>query len=133
MNFFFTVQAGGLKVEDDTWALPKSIYADNVGGVLNIPANFKDFIGAKAIYDDWYLPESPAIENNFEGQYKKIDGLTIRFGLSEYIATKTNPYFILNTNNAKFTFIGWNENDRNSQTNIEFQEPFDENIKETEI
>jgi hypothetical protein len=133
LNFFFTLQSGGIKVEDDTWSIPKSIYAENVDGVLNVPSNFKDYIGAFPIYNDFYKPLSPAIQSEFKGQYKLIKGYTIRFSLTNYLQTKTNPYFLLNLNNAKFTHISFNESKRNAQTEIEYQEPFDTNITESAV
>jgi hypothetical protein len=129
----FNINAGGIKVEDNTWAIPKSVYGDIINGAVRMPSNFKNFIGAEAIYNNWYFPLSPAIENGFKGQYKLIESYQIRFGLDNYLQTKSNPYFLLNTKNAKFTNISWNENDRNAQTQIEIQDPFDTNIKEIEI
>jgi len=133
LNFFFAVAPGGLKVEDDSWGIPKIIYADNNDGVLNIPVNFKDFIGAPALYNNYYLPDSPAEENNFRGQKTLIEGWRIPFNLAAYQQTKLNPYFQFNSKNAKFTHINWTENARSAETEVEIEEVFDQNIKETVI
>ena len=133
LNFFFAVAPGGLKVEDDSWGIPKIIYADNNDGVLNIPSNFKDFIGAAALYNNYYLPDSPAQENGFKGQKTLIEGLQIPFNLAAYQQTKLNPYFELDLKNAKFTHINWTENKRSAETEVEVDEIFDKNIKETVI
>jgi hypothetical protein len=133
LNFFFAVEPGGLKVEDDSWGIPKIIYADNNDGVLNIPVNFKDFIGAPALYNNYYFPDSPAEENGFRGQKTLIEGWRIPFNLAAYQQTKLNPYFNFDSKNAKFTHINWTENSRSAETEAEIDEIFDKNIKETVI
>lgn len=134
INFFFAINSGGLKVEDDTFGIPKLFYADiNTVGNLNIPANYKDFIGGPAIYNNYYKQSSPADVNNFKGQYKAVEELRIPFSLGPYQLTKENPYFILNSSPSKFEHINWIEDGHNADVDIEINEPFDTNITEIEI
>lgn len=133
LNFFFALTAGGLKVEDNTYGIPKLIYGDDTNGILNIPANFKDFIGMEAVYKNWYFPDSPAQENNFAGQYTAVNSWRIPFSLSQYLAAVDNPYFVLDGNNAKFMHINWTEDARSAETEVEVNEVFDQNIKETPV
>ena len=134
LNFFFSINSGALKVEDDTFGIPKLFYADlNTVNVLDIPANYKDFIGGEAIYNNYYKPESPADVNNFGGQNKAVEELRIPFGLAPYQLTKENPYFLLGSNSAKFEHISWIEDGHQADVDIEINEPFDTNITEIEI
>lgn len=131
INFIYAISSGGLKVEDDTFGIPKLFYADTTdANTLNIPENFKDYIGGEAIYNGAYLPDSPAIENNFAGQYTAIEDLEIPFLLTSYNLTKNNPFFVLNSNPSKFEHINWTENDNQAEVDIESNQVFDTNIKE---
>lgn len=131
-------QSGALKISDDSFAIPKVVYLEeiNVPGIgikKVIPENFKDYIGAKALYDDWRKPESPADTNDFKGQYRLIDALTIKFSQNDWVQTTTNPFFILNSKNAYFMFTNWVEYNHKAACAIRIQEPFDTNITEEEI
>lgn len=134
IDFFFTITAGGLKVESDTWGIPKFIDADvdETNKTLTIPADFKSRCSAEFIYNERYFPESPAIQNNFAGQNISIEQLRIPFSLQNYQNTKQNPYFNFD-GLAKFNDIEWNEHDRHAEVTIEKQEVFDDNITETEV
>ena len=99
---------------------------------MSIPADFKSRCSAEFIYKERYLPESPAIQNNFEGQNISIEQLRIPFSLSNYQNTKQNPYFNFD-GLAKFNDIEWNENQRSAEVTVEKKEIFDDNITETEI
>lgn len=134
INFFFALAPGGLKVEDDTWGIPKLIYGDlSDDNIVTIPANFKDHIGGPALYNNWYTYDSPAQEYDFIGQYTEIKDFNLRFGILNFQQTKDNPYFLLNGGNAKFIHIDWQKNDRTAAVEIEKQEIFDSNIKEIVI
>jgi hypothetical protein len=129
---------GCLKIDDNSFAIPKIIYLKKQpnpkgGFFYRIPVNFKDYIGAPALYRNWYFPDSPAIQNNFLGQYRLIKSLSLRWSISKYVQTQTNPYFIINGKFAKFTFINWTEASHKAEADIEFREPFDKNITEYEL
>jgi len=134
LDFILALSPGGLKVEDDTWGIPKFIDADanELNKTLTIPADFKSRCSAEFIYKERYLPESPAIQNNFAGQNISIEQLRIPFSLSNYQNTKQNPYFNFD-GLAKFNDIEWNENQRSAEVTVEKKEIFDDNITETEI
>lgn len=130
--------SGALKISDDSFSIPKVVYLEDfdipgTGIQKRIPENFKDYIGAKALYIDWREPESPADISEFKGQYRLVNALTIRFSQKDWVQTTTNPFFILNSKNAYFTFTNWTEDSRKAACEIRIQEPFDTNITEEEI
>jgi len=138
VNFLIGERAGCLKIEDDTFYVPKIIYLDDVslnglGTVKRIPENFKEFIGPKSLYVKFRLPESPANVNDFKGQYRIVENLRLKWSQKRYVQTQTNPYFILNSKNAYFTFVNWKENNHSAEAGIRIQEVFDTNITEQEI
>ena len=134
INLIFSLNSGSLKIEDDTFGIPKIFYADlNTQGVLDIPVNFKDYLGGAAIYNNYYAFDSPAEEHNFIGQYREVKDLTIPFSLTNFQLTKENPYFILEGSTAKFEHNSWNVDGHKSESDIEINEPFDTNIKENTI
>lgn len=138
LNAILTHRDGVLKVEDDSWAIPKVLYLKQVtvagiGLTYRIPADFKDFIGGKALYTDNYFPFSPADINNFLGQYRKVDNLKLKWSQKKFIQTQTNPNFILDGKHTQFTFVNWTENNHSAQANLKIQDTFDKNITEIEI
>ena len=100
---------------------------------LRIPENHKEQIGARAIYFDSYFDDSPALENNFKGQYVLRKEWQIRFGVDDFIQTKLNPYFEIDNLNSKFTSIAWTQERHSAVTEVEQNTPFDTNIREIEI
>lgn len=120
-------RTGTLKIEDNSYNTPKLIYLDDTG---RIPSNFKDFVGAPAIYNNYHLKDSPADINDFKGQKVKRLGWRIPFNADQYVTTKTNPYFELGENNLKFTSITWVDDSRDAITEVEQQSTFDTNITE---
>lgn len=126
-------RAGALKIDDNAYAIPKVLYMTQTDNGLRIPEDFKDYIGAKALYQNWYFGESPADINNWAGQWRIIEQLQMRWSFEKYVQTKTNPFFVLNGNSAKFTFVNWLEAKHRAVVNVEVQEIFDKNITEEEI
>lgn len=124
---------GCLKIDDNAYAIPKFLYMTNTEKGLRIPADFKTYIGADALYNNWYFGESPAIQNDFKGQWQLIQKLDMRWSYEKYIQTKLNPYFFILGNPSKFNTIQWIEPKHKSTADIEMQAPFDTNITETEI
>jgi len=126
-------RTGVLKIDDNAFGLAKMLYMTETDNGLRIPENHKDFIGAKAIYNNWYLSDSPADVNDFKGQYILRQGWRIPFSLDNFMQTNLNPYFEIDSINAKFTTIKWNEDGHFAVTDGEQNEPFDTNITETEV
>jgi len=138
LNAALTHRDGVLKVEDDSWAIPKvlylkQVYKPSIGYTYRIPENFKDFIGAKPLYNNYYKPFSPADINEFKGQYRLVEGLRTKWSVKTAIQTEGNPYFDLDGKKAHFTFVNYVENGHEATTNIKVQDPFDTNITEIEI
>jgi len=133
LSLFFENRAGVLKIDDNAFGKPKWLYLEDTNFGKRIPANFKEFVGGKAVYTKYYLPDSPADVNDFKGQYIFRRGWRIPFSLDNFNQTKDNPYFDLNNINGKFTSINWTEDEHAAVTDAEQQEVFDTNITETEV
>lgn len=127
-------RAGCLKIDDNAYAIPKVIYlTDTVKLGKRIPENFKDFIGAKALYDNYHKWESPADVSAFAGQYQKLNGIHLPWSYKKFNLVQDNPYFLLESYKAKFTYIDWVEATHSAVADVQQQKPFDENITEIEI
>ena len=122
-------RTGVLKIDDNAYGIPKLIYMEEG----RIPENHKTFVGAKAIYNNYYFPDSPAIQNDFKGQYIDRLGWRIPFSLANYQQTKINPYFEILDTKGKFTSMNWIQEKKSATTDTEEQKPFDTNITEEEI
>jgi len=126
-------RTGCLKIDDNTYAIPKFCYLTETGHGLRIPENFKNYCGAPALYNSNYLSDSPAIQNSFLGQYRLVKDLRLPWSYENFQTTQLNPFFLIQGNNAKFNNIAWNEPKHEAVTNLEIQEPFDTNITEAII
>lgn len=129
-------RTGVLKIDDNTFAIPKFVYmtpAETKDGVDRIPENFKDFVGCPALYNTGYLSESPAIQNNFMGQYRLVKDLKLPWSYEKSQLTDDNPAFTINGFNCKFQFLNWNEPKHEAIVDFEQNQPFDTNITEETI
>lgn len=133
LNTLLNNRTGCWKIDDNTFAIPKIGYMVDEGHGNRIPANFKDEIGWPALYNSGYLSDSPAIQNDFKGQYRLVKELNLPFSIENFVITQTNPFFVMNANICKFLFGSWNEAKHKSTADIEINEPFDTNITETVI
>lgn len=133
LNTVLENRTGCLKIDDNTFAIPKFCYLTQTGHGLRIPENFKNHCGAPALYNANYLSDSPAIQNNFLGQYRLVKDLRLPWSYENFQTTQLNPFFLIEGNNAKFNSISWNEPKHEAVTNLEIQEPFDTNITEAII
>lgn len=134
LNTVLTNRTGCLKIDDNAYAIPKVLwFEEDSHGIMRIPENFKDFIGAKALYDDWHKWESPADVSSFRGQYRLLKGVNLPWSYKKFNLTQDNPYFYLQGYDAKFQYVNWIEATHSAVADIEQQKPFDENITEVEI
>lgn len=124
---------GCLKIDDNAYAIPKVLWLADYSVGKRIPTNFKDFIGARALYENYYKWESPADVSNFRGQYQLWRGVQLPWSYEKFNQVQTNPNFLLEGYGAKFTHIDWVESKHSSVADIQQQKPFDENITEIEI
>jgi hypothetical protein len=129
----FVNRAGCLKIDDNSFALPKVIYLKDTSMGKRIPANFKDFIGARALYENWHKWESPADVSAFRGQYRLYNDVFKQWSYKKFTQVQNNPYFSLDGAAAKFTFVNWVEATHSAVADIQQQKPFDQNITEEEI
>lgn len=127
-------RTGCLKIDDNAYAIPKMLWLEpDSKGIHRIPENFKDFIGAKALYENYHKWESPADVSDFKGQYQLYKGVGLPWSYKKFNQTQDNPYFNLLGYNAKFQYVNWIEAIHSAVADIEVQKPFDENITEIEI
>ena len=133
LDTFLENRTGTLKIDDNAFALPKVIWLDSTDIGLRIPENFKDFIGAKALYDDWNKWDSPADVSGFYGQKRNYLGVSLRWAYDKFLQVENNPFFDLYGFNAKFTSIDWIEAKHNAVTDIQQRKPFDTNLTEIEV
>ena len=102
-------------------------------GRLRIPEDFKDYIGMPAVYNRFYLPDSPADINDYKGQYVLRNDWKIRFNYEDYVTIKDNPYYPFETSVSKFLNVSWFENGNYAVTDSEENRTFDTNITEITI
>lgn len=133
LGILFENRNGCLKIDDNAYGVPKIMILEDYSVGKRIPSNFKSLIGAKALYDNYYFPESPADVNNYAGQKILRKSWGIPFNLKKYQLSKVNPFFQVNTTNAKFRSINWEEDNNFAVTDAEQQHIFDSNITEEEI
>lgn len=126
-------RTGTLKIDDNAFAIPKVIWLESTDLGLRIPENFKDFIGAKALYNDWHKWDSPADVSGFYGQKRNYLGVSLRWAYDKFLQVENNPFFDLYGFNAKFTSIDWIESKHNAVTDIQQRRPFDTNLTEVEV
>lgn len=133
LNTILENRTGCLKIDDNTFAIPKFCYLTEFDNGLRIPENFKEECGAPALYNANYLSDSPAIQNDFLGQYRLVKNLNLPWSYENFQTTQLNPFFLIEGNNAKFNNIAWNEPKHEAVTDLEIQEPFDTYITEAII
>lgn len=127
-------RTGCLKIDDNAYAIPKLLWLEpDSKGINRIPENFKDHIGAKALYDNYHKWESPADVSGFAGQYRNYLGVNLPWSYEKFNLTQNNPYFYHGGFKTKFKYVNWVEATHSSIADVEQQKPFDENITEVEI
>jgi len=117
---------GIMKVSDNYHSLPKAVYLD--GG--RIPANNRDLLSAKALYEQFYYPESIA-NGTFFGQKLLYTGVEIPFSFSDFVKVLNNSYFYdAQGREAKFLRVLWNSTTNRADVDYEVQQVYTKNITE---
>jgi len=117
---------GIMKVSDNYHSLPKAVYLD--GG--RIPANNRDLLSAKALYEQFYYPESIA-NGTFFGQKLLYTGVEIPFSFSDFVKVLNNSYFYDAQGRAsKFNSVLWNSTTNRADVDYEVQQVYTKNITE---
>ena len=134
---FFQNRTGVLKIEDDAFSVPKLLCLEltQIGNnqEYRIPENFKEILGWSALYEKWHSYDSPAIEQDFNGQWIQFKNVKIDFSPDDYVNTKLNSHFDFRGLNAKFTSLTYNPNGNFAVVSGEYQQVFDNKITETVI
>ncbi|GAF68261.1 unnamed protein product, partial [marine sediment metagenome] len=145
-NFIVSAGArsGAMKVENHFFNVPKCVYLEEVDfgffTAPRIPKNYADFVGARAIIDNWHNYNSfvPGVRNpsdptdtNGKLVFKEV---RIDFNLRQFDQTLDNPYFSLQGGGVgKFTRLKWNE--AGDFANCDFWVPYNwlQNVTQTKI
>ena len=120
---------GLLKVSDNNHTIPKLLYLE--GG--KIPSNHRDFLSAKAIYNNYYFWKS-FVSNSEKAQKKLFNGVEVPFGLSDFIKVVENAY-IYNSNgkSSKLVDLEWKTGKDKATVSYFERGAYTRNLKETFI
>lgn len=120
---------GVLQVSNNNHSVPKLLWLE--GGRL--PGNQRDVFSAKTLWEKYHVEKS-FVQDNFSRQRKYIEGETIPFGLSDFVALLNNSYF-RDQNGAvgKVVDIEWNMNRTTASISYWLQETYTTNLRETFI
>ena len=144
----FLINAGGrtgaMKVENHYFSVAKCVYLEEVnlgiGTGLRIPENYADYVGARAIYDDFHTYNSlvPGVRNandTADTNAKLIfENIKIDFNLRKFKKILDNPYFSIGGGKyGKYTDIKWNERHDYAYVNYWIPEPWMQNVEEVNI
>jgi hypothetical protein len=127
-------RVGALLVENAFFSKPKIIYLGSDG---KIPSNFKNIIGAKALYQNYHSYKSfvPGVRNTSNSldtnQKTLYRNVKIPFGYSDFNLIVNNSFFDFNGKNAKFTSIKWNVDKDYAIVDFYVNEIYTTNLKET--
>ena len=98
-----TNMKGCVLISQNYFNIPKLVYLDN--GI--IPSNYKNYLSAKAIYNNYYAVKS-FISNPEFTQRKLYKNIKIPFKFSDYLKCVNNSYFTtINGKRGKFTKLNW--------------------------
>ena len=127
-------RVGALLVENAFFSKPKIVYLGSDG---KIPSNFKNIIGAKALYQNYHSYKSfvPGVRNTSNSldtnQKTLYRNVKIPFGYSDFNLIVNNSFFDFNGKNAKFTSIKWNVDKDYAIVDFYVNEIYTTNLKET--
>jgi hypothetical protein len=122
-------KVGILEVSDNNHVLPKLLWLE--GG--RIPLNHRDLFSAKTLWNKYHVEKS-FVQNGRARQRKYIEGETIPFGLSDFVALLNNSYFRdSNGKVGKVVDLEWRMNRNTATISFWTQESYTNNLKETFI
>jgi len=92
-----------LKVSDPIHSIPKILYMPG----NNIPANHRDFLSARVLYEKYHSSKS-FIANNFRAQKIRFDNVEVDFRFRDFKNLMKNPYFVTtNGRSGKIEKASW--------------------------
>lgn len=119
-------KVGVLKISQNNYAISKVLKIVNG----KIPANHKDFLSAKYLWET-YINENSFVDNDFGGQKTVYEGARIPFGLEDFIKLINNSYFTTQDGKAgKFTKLEWNIDGDFAVASFYIKEIHSKNLKE---
>lgn len=119
---------GNIKQSQNWHSIPYLVYLD--GGSL--PTNHRELYSAKVLYDK-YHKESSFVLDNFTGQKKLYNNLSIPFGFEDYKILTQNSYFNYNGKEAKITKFSWTVGKDRADVSFWVREPYTFNLNESYI
>lgn len=121
---------GYLKISQPYYNTPKLIYTTNTNQV-EIPANYREIVSAKAIYENFYKNESFV---NGNGQKLLFNNVKIPFGFDDWLKLSENSYCLdSNDKPAKITEIRWSVQSDYAEIDYWVEEQYTNNLIETYI
>lgn len=123
---------GLLKMSDYQWNVPKILYLKQQSKGLRIPANYKDVLSAKALWDN-YHSEKSFVSNGYTKQ-RALFSERIPFRFADFQKLIENSYFTTaNGEIGKFTSFEWSISEDTAQAEWWVQETYTKNLEETKI
>ena len=119
-----------LKVSDNNHSRSKLLYVNGSG---LIPANHREFLSAKALYNQFWVEES-FVSDNWNGQKVKYEQVRIPFGLDDYLQLIENSYIsTIEGDRGKVEKISWRIGSDYATIDYWIRKPYTLNLKETFI
>jgi len=119
-----------LKVSDNNTSKPKLLYV-NASGL--IPANHREFLSAKALYNQFWIEES-FVSDNWHGQKLKHEQVRIPFGMNDYLQLVENSYIsTIEGGQGKIEKISWRIGSDYAVVDYWIRQPYTFNLAETFI
>ena len=124
-----TQRLGVLKVSTNNHAVPKLLLVR--GGKL--PANHRQTLSAKALYQRFYNDESFAAGER-KGQKRVFDRVLVPFGFAEFEKLRRNSYiYTADGEEAKITEVSWQVGEDKALISGWWREVYTTNVQETTI
>ena len=118
---------GFLKISDNKYTVPKLLYLEGD----TIPKNHRDFLSAKYIWQNFQKDKS-FVYGNFKAQKKTYEGVTIPFGLEDFLQIINNSYFYDADNvSGKILELEWTIVEDTAQADYEIDHVYTKNLTET--
>jgi hypothetical protein len=120
-------RVGMLKVSQKTHNIPKILLIE--GG--NIPANHRDRLSARFLYETFHVEKS-FVANNFYGQKRIWEGQRIGLTFTDFLELVENSYFTTQTGQVgKFESVDWEQDTDTAIVDFWIRDPYTKNLTET--
>jgi len=130
-NFAASINSriGILKVSTNYHSIPKVLYLNSDG---TMPTNHRDLLNADVFWEK-YHKEKSFVRDNWNGQKKVYNNITIPFGFEDFLILLTNSYFNFNGIQAKLSKFEWITGEDNATISFYTRVPYTKNLQEIKI